>query len=267
MPRKPRLPSESGIYHIMTRGNEQKDIFHEDEDKSFLISILKQKKQDSFNFLAICIMDNHMHLLGKFDPISDLSSFMSKINTSYASYYNKKSVRIGHVFQGRFHSETIQNEQHFLACVRYIHNNPVKAGMVKKPSDYHWSSYMDFISSSGIFHDLIDTESVLSNFSPQHKTAVKAFQKFSGKEEEEVFIDCKEIDATKKKSILTLTQANQYIDDFLHQMKVDISDLHQFEHIKKRNHLIQQLKEKSNLSIRQIAELLKISKGSVINAL
>ena len=265
LPRKPRLPSESGMYHIMTRGNEQKDIFRDDEDKSVLINILHQKRmKTNTSFSAICIMNNHLHLLGKFDPLSDLSTYMNKVNTSYASYYNKKFMRIGHVFLDRYKSETIKNEQQFLACVRYIHNNPVKAGIVQKPGEYRWSSYTDYTSSSGMFHDLIDQQIVLSMISPQYEIALKEFKQYSNSKNLDKFLEFQEIDLTEKKLILTYSQANCFLQDFLHQMKLELTDLQKFEHIKKRKHLIQQLKEKSNLSIRQIAELLNISKYSVI---
>ena len=268
MPRKPRLPSESGIYHVMVRGNEQKEIFRDEEDKSVLISILDKKKANlPITFFAVCLMSNHFHLLGKFDPLSDLSTYMNKVSTSYASYYNKRFNRVGHVFQGRYKSEAIQNDQHFLACVRYIHHNPVKAGMVKKPEEYSWSSYADYISSSGMFKGFVDQQNVLSYFAKQRKTAVKAFQQFSGMSDQDVFIDCDETGSMKNKSILTISQANQLIHDYLNQMEIGITDLCRFEHIKKRNYLIQQLKKKTNFSIRQIAELLNINKNSVINAL
>jgi REP element-mobilizing transposase RayT len=268
LPRKPRLPSESGMYHIMTRGNEQKDIFRDDEDKSVLINILHQKRMKTNTaFSAICIMNNHLHLLGKFDPLSDLSTYMNKVNTSYASYYNKKFMRIGHVFQDRYKSEAIKNEQQFLACVRYIHNNPVKAEIVQKPGEYRWSSFTDYTSIPGMFHDLVDTQPVLSIFSLKNETALKEFKQYSSNKNLDTFMDYQEIGSPINKSILTCSQANQFLLNFLHQMKLDLTDLHKFEHIKKRKHLIQQLKEKSNLSIRQIAELLNINKNSVTKAL
>lgn len=268
MSRKPRIPSESGIYHVMTRGNEQKDIFRDDEDKSILINILLRKRINSIGFFsAICIMNNHLHILGKFDVLSDLSSYMSKVNTSYASYYNKKFIRIGHVFQDRYKSEPIKNEQQFLACVRYIHNNPVKAGMVQKPFDYRWSSFGDYTGSSGKLRDLVNPHPVLTIFSPTNEIALKEFKRYSESKDQESFIDCQVIESPEHRTILTYAQAYAFLQDFLNQMKLDLADLHKFEHNKKRKHLVQQLKEKSNLSIRQIAELLNISKSSVVKAL
>ena len=256
------------MYHVMTRGNEQKDIFRDDEDKSVLIHILKQKKlNSSASISAICIMSNHMHLLGKFDPLSDLSKYMSKINTSYASYFNKKYIRVGHVFQGRFKSETIKNEHHFLACLRYIHNNPVKAAITQKPGDYPWCSYSHYLHTSSIFQGLIDTQTVLSSFSPKHLSAIKEFKQFSLGDDQDLFIECQESIITVTKTFMSYSQANQFLQVFLHSMKMEITDLTKPEHIKKRKLLIQQLKRESNLSLRQIAELLKINKNSVINAL
>ena len=120
MPRPIRLKSETGIYHVMARGNRRKNIFHDDEDKNRFINILVQKKKDDrFTLLAFCIMDNHYHLLIREEKES-LSSIMKMINSTYAVYYNNKYEGIGHVFQDRFRSEAIHNDAYLLNVTRYI---------------------------------------------------------------------------------------------------------------------------------------------------
>lgn len=87
---------------------------------------------------AYCLMDNHVHLLLNTNH-DDLAVIMKSIAVRYASFYNWKYSRTGHVFQDRFKSEPIEDERYLLAVVRYIHNNPIKAGMIEKPADYEWS--------------------------------------------------------------------------------------------------------------------------------
>ena len=101
-------------------------------------------------------MDNHIHLLLK-ESSEGLATMMKRINVSFAYYFNQKHQRIGHLFQDRFKSEPIENERYLLAVIRYIHNNPVKAGIVKKPEQYKWSSYNSYLSLQEPGTKLVDT--------------------------------------------------------------------------------------------------------------
>ena len=75
---------------------------------------------------------------------------MQKLNTSYSEFYNEINDRVGHVFRNRYKSQIILDQKHLYRCLAYIHNNPVKAGMVEKPSEYKYSSYNDYIQNNGI---------------------------------------------------------------------------------------------------------------------
>jgi REP element-mobilizing transposase RayT len=86
-------------------------------------------------------MDNHVHLLIN-EGDDEIGKIMKRINISYSYYFNKKYGRIGHLFQDRFKSEGIDSDAYLLSVVRYIHNNPVKAGLVKNIEEYKWSSYI-----------------------------------------------------------------------------------------------------------------------------
>ena len=110
MPRQVRQISKSQIYHVITRGNERRNIFLDDEDKKRFMDILCEKKRDKeYVLYAFCLMDNHVHLIIR-EGTDTISRIMKRINTGYAYYFNKKYKRVGHVFQDRFKSEAIESE-------------------------------------------------------------------------------------------------------------------------------------------------------------
>lgn len=150
MSRNNRVESRYGIYHLMQRGAGKQIIFESDSDYKFYIKKLKEYKSIiDYELIAYCLMDNHIHLLVKTDEIENVSSLMHRLGTSYARYYNKKYEHFGHVFQARFRSVSIDTESYFLSCVKYIHNNPVKAGIASREK-YPWSSYCDYLMGTGI---------------------------------------------------------------------------------------------------------------------
>lgn len=150
MPRTARELSSTGLYHVIMRGINQEHIFKETSFKHKIIQIIKEKLEDtSVEIYGYCIMDNHIHIILK-SNVNDFSYFMAKVNISYAIYYNYVNKRSGYVFQNRFKSYPIENEKYFWTCLRYIHNNPIKAKMVKYPDLYKWSSYRGFISCTDL---------------------------------------------------------------------------------------------------------------------
>ena len=108
------------------------------------------------SILAWCLMDNHVHLLLQ-DDHGRLSEAMHRLLTGYACYFNARTSHVGHVFQQRFFSEPVESDEHLLATVRYIHLNPVKAGMARV-DEYAWSSYREYLGAAG----MCDTDLVLS---------------------------------------------------------------------------------------------------------
>ena len=152
MPRIPRKNFECRYFHIMVQGIAIDFIFNNNEFKKEYIRLIhKYKEKFCIDLLAFCVMDNHAHLLAYIDDISNMSNYMQKINTLYAMYYNKKlNNRVGHVFRNRFKSEEIASENHLINCIKYIHNNPVKAKIVEKPKDYIYSSYKDYLYKKGL---------------------------------------------------------------------------------------------------------------------
>jgi len=141
MPRTAREKSESGIYHVMMRGINRQTIFEDDEDcEKFLQCIADSKEMSGFVLYAYCLMGNHVHLLLK-EGKEPLEQIFKRIGARYVYWYNWKYKRSGHLFQDRFKSEPIKNDAHFLAVLRYIYQNPVKANICREPGKYRWSSY------------------------------------------------------------------------------------------------------------------------------
>ena len=150
MTRKSRKTSDTGIYHVMLRGINRQEIFREPNDyKTFikLLSSVQEKLEDDLvtrmttcHIYAYCLMPNHVHLL-LCEKEWKLGVVMKSVAASYVFYYNKKYGRIGHLFQDRFKSEPCDNPEYFFTLFRYIHQNPVKAGLVKKAQDYEYSSW------------------------------------------------------------------------------------------------------------------------------
>lgn len=262
MSRIKRIMSESGIYHVMVRGNAGDNIFIDSQDKEKYIKILKEKKEDAnFRLYAYCIMTNHFHIIIK-EEDEPLSNIMKRINISYALYFNKKYDRVGHVFQGRYRSEPIEDDRYLLTAVRYIHNNPVKAKLVTICDEYSWSSYNEYIRRTD--ESLIDSGFVLSLFSSDKNRSVKLFKNFSLTPNEDKLID---IDSIRDEpEIKGYYAAEKYIEEYLGTQKIKLEDLKKRKLKQKRDELILNLRKNSNLSIRDIAKLLHIGRNMVSNA-
>lgn len=178
MPRKPRQKSETGIYHVMVRGINQQDIFHDEDDFKRYLEILKKVSFESgVSISGYCLMTNHVHLLIR-EGDKDVSAFMKRLGISYAYWYNWKYERTGHVFQDRFKSEGIESNAYLLTVIRYIHQNPVKAAIVRNPEEYRWSSCAVYYKYDGQTMDCLDTKLILSILSEQEKEAIERFRKY-----------------------------------------------------------------------------------------
>ena len=145
MSRNARQLSSTGIYHVMLRGINKERIFHDRNDYRHFLNILQDCKElVPVTILAYCLMPNHIHLLIKTEDGS-LSSAMKRIGIRYAAWFNAKYHRVGHLFQDRFRSEPVETDQYFKTVVRYILQNPIKAGLEPVIGAYPWSSYQDCV--------------------------------------------------------------------------------------------------------------------------
>ena len=140
MPRQARIRSNSGYLHVIVRGIGRQLLFEEDEDYRFYLNRLERySRETQVGVCSYCLMENHVHLL-LHDHEGNVPLLMKKMGVSYSQYFNKKYNRIGHLFQDRYLSEPIEDEAYFLTALRYILNNPRKAGLCAT-ADYPWSSY------------------------------------------------------------------------------------------------------------------------------
>ena len=151
MTQQARLICESDIYHITARGVGRQIIFEDDGDRRALLDSLKTLKKDcGVEILAWCLMDNHMHLL-LHGAMEGISNMMRRLLGGYAMRFNLKHDRVGHLFQGRFHSRPVDSDEQFCATLRYIHLNPQELGGDYR--SYPWSSYGEYARGTAVLSD------------------------------------------------------------------------------------------------------------------
>jgi putative transposase len=162
MGRKPRAWFSGAKFHITSRGIRRSSLFYDDDDREKYLGLIDETMCTSpFILHTFCLMTNHIHLQIEVSNTSP-STIMSSLNTNYAKYFNKKYDYTGHVFEKRYTAELIDSPQYELDVSKYIHLNPVKAGLADAPEDYSWSSYRTYIY--GEVHPLIFTKQILSYF-------------------------------------------------------------------------------------------------------
>lgn len=143
MARPLRIEFSGAVYHITSRGNAREKIYLEDEDYAgFLDCLCAVVKRFNWKLHAYCLMSNHYHLLIE-TPEGNLSRGMRQLNGTYTQQFNRRHTRVGHVLQGRYKAILVGKDNYLLELCRYIVLNPVRAGMVKGPREWQWSSYKD----------------------------------------------------------------------------------------------------------------------------
>ena len=176
MARPLRIEYPGAYYHVMSRGNAGENIFPGRKDKERLLEYLA-KAVDQYTIVihTYCLMSNHYHLLME-TPQANLSSAMQWLNVSYAVSYNRRHGRNGHLFGGRFKALLIDAEAYLTHLSRYIHLNPVRAKMVRRPEDYPWSSYPALVDQVRK-PDWLETRELLSYFAPRGSSHGKSDKK------------------------------------------------------------------------------------------
>lgn len=173
MPRYPRNYIKTSFFHVMTQGINKLFIFNTQEDiKYYIKNMYELSKEYEIQIIAYCIMSNHTHMLVKIEKTEELSNYMLKLNSKYARFYNKKYHRVGYVFRDRFRSEGIYNETQLSNCIKYIYDNPVKAGMCNHPQEYRWSNYKTTKTPKNENYVFIDVEEDLENI---YKDVIEKF--------------------------------------------------------------------------------------------
>lgn len=177
MARPLRIEYPSAFYHLTSRGNERKDIFRSQRDREKYLSYLRSASERYQAVIHVfCMLSNHYHLLME-TPKGNLSQIMRHINGAYTTYFNVKRGRAGHLFQGRYKAILVEKDEYAKELSRYIHLNPVRAGIVEKPEKYPWSSYRYYIGLEKA-PDWLVTDFILSYFSKRVSDAQKRYREF-----------------------------------------------------------------------------------------
>ena len=177
MARPLRIEYPGAFYHVTSRGNEQKDIFKSQKDREKFLDYLASATERYGAVLhAYCLMTNHYHLLLE-TPDGNLSQIMRHINGAYTTYFNVKRKRAGHLFQGRYKAILVEFDEYAMELTRYIHLNPVRAGMVVLPEDYSWSSYHSYIGLTPA-PDWLRLEAILAYFGNGAANAKQRYRTF-----------------------------------------------------------------------------------------
>lgn len=176
MPRPPRVHFPGAVYHAMGRGNAGQKIFLQEDDPSCFLTSLRSLKQElPFQLHAYCLMSNHFHLLIRVMEIP-LSVIMHRLLTKWARHLNLYRDCLGHAFQARYKACLCLDDTYFLQLLRYIHLNPVKAHLVRRPGDWRWSGHLEYLGRSE--NKLLDVAWPLSLFHQDPIVAVDCYEQF-----------------------------------------------------------------------------------------
>ena len=149
-----------GIYHVTARGNDGVGIFGDDVDRVAYLELLAEAKRIlTFGIFAYVLMSNHVHIVLQ-TPQPNIAEIMHRVHRTYAFRFNRRYKRTGHLFGGRYRSRLVFEDTDLLGVTRYVHRNPVRAGLTLNAGDYHWSSYREYVDPVG--NDLVDPTPVLS---------------------------------------------------------------------------------------------------------
>jgi len=146
MPRIARGLVDGFVYHVLNRGNGGQKVFHKDQDYEAFIDLMKKAKaRYAVKIFAYCLMPNHFHMVVVPIQAEELNKGMQWLMTSHVRRYHRRYGTSGHIWQGRFKSFIIQEDNHLLTVLRYVEGNPVRAGLVNSATDWLWSSHREAI--------------------------------------------------------------------------------------------------------------------------
>jgi len=176
MGRRPRIHFAGAVYHVISRGNQRQAIFKGGSDyHQFQVFLGEAQKRYYFKLYAYVLMPNHFHLLMEVGSYP-LSKVMQTLLYRYTRYYNKRHHKVGHLFQGRYRAILCDKESYLMELIRYLHLNPVRAGLVKDAKEYAWSSHRNYLK--GRDTGGVAVEEALSYWSKRRGEAVRRYKDF-----------------------------------------------------------------------------------------
>lgn len=238
----------SCFYHVMVQGINKENIFKNDfYMKKYKDLIIEKRDENSVIILAYCIMNNHAHILIYCEKSEELGKYMKRLNMTYSYFYNKIQNRVGFVFRNRYQSQSIFSRQQLFNCLAYIHNNPVKAGLVSNPKEYIYSTYNDFLLKQGV----IDDKSIKLIFqsSQNFEKTFLYIHKQNLDEFDEDFIDVKDKDI------------DLLIKEYQEKYHIEIKSIRKNKEI--LSSFLNQARKQTEISIIGLAKILGISKNTV----
>lgn len=265
MPRYPRVKGAYCTYHVIQRGVERRPIFLDDRDRlRFLDTLVRMKGKYNYKIYGYCLMGNHTHLIIDSHG-SDISIIMKSVNVSYAMYFNRKYRRCGHLFQDRFKSEVVDDDRYLLELSRYIHLNPVRAGMVRNAADYTWSSYRTYIGLAEDHGGLLDGGLLMRQLSADVTKARRYYIDYMGRGDTAVHdqngTSRVPMDFADWSESLPVLHGADWVAELLQKVARDngvtVADIIQKRgsHQGIRNRAITEARQKTNLGLREIGEL------------
>ena len=223
MSRPLRIEYPGAFYHVTSRGNERKTVFQSNRDREKYLFYLESAHERYGAVIHVyCLMGNHYHLLLE-TPRGNLSKILHYINGAYTTYFNVKRSRSGHLFQGRFKGILVDKDEYCKELSRYIHLNPVRAGMVKAALEYQWSSYRYYVGKANK-PKWLTTEFIRGDFGGEGRRGFKRYREYVERGED------KEIDNPLKKVIAsTFLGGKEFIEriklEYLEKKQIDRRDL------------------------------------------
>jgi REP element-mobilizing transposase RayT len=177
MARPLRIEYPDAWYHVMNRGRGRRNIFLSDADRQTFLGLLEDaSKTFHIQIHAYCLLDNHYHLLIH-TPDMGLARAMRHINGVYTQKFNKSHRTDGSLFKGRYKAPVVDSDEYLLELIRYIHLNPVDAGMTRQPHSYPWSSHKSYLSAKQAPGWLV-TDEILGHFGRTERAASQKFDEF-----------------------------------------------------------------------------------------
>ncbi len=246
MARKARTYSDSLIYHTIVQSNNEEAIFKTMEDKQRIVDILYQKSEDdNYEVFAYCILNDHAHFLLQEGALS-IAEIMKRLTVSYAAYYNRKHTRYGHVFYGRYLSETVEDNEQLLETMKYLLKHPAK--IVGEPciSSLH-------IRPMDVYREYCE---IIGECMKTGNLSYERFLQLLRQQAQVMVLDLNKPEQERQ-------YAEYLMERYLSSMGIACEDLKDRNYYEIRNQIVWKLKKNTSLSIRKIAEVLELNRGTV----